>query len=280
MNYRHAYHAGNFADVFKHALLVRLLALLQRKDKGFAYIESHAGGGRYDLHAPAPRDAGEYRAGIGRLWSASESPDSDLGRYLAAVRAVNENGRLRIYPGSPHIARFLLRPQDRMRLAERVPEEYARLRAQFGHDRRVALHLGDGYAMLGAWLPPPERRGLVLIDPPYEDAGEWQRAADAVILAAKRWPRGSYALWYPLKAGAPIERLKTSLVQAGLRKLLLAEITVWPPDTPFRLNGCGMLFLNPPWRFDEGLQDALAGLAERLRQGPSAAACVQWLVPE
>lgn len=280
MNYRHAFHAGNFADVFKHVLLLRLLAALARKDKAFAYIETHAGAGRYALAAPAARKSGEARAGIGRLWQSPAARGEDVARYLAAVRALNHGDGLACYPGSPRIARFLLRPQDRMRLAEAAPAECARLRAEFAHDRQVSVHCGDGYAQLKAWLPPPERRGLVLIDPPYERDEEWRQASEALVAAARRWPQGTYALWYPVKRDAPLARCQADLARAGLRKLLLAEMSVSPADTPFRLNGCGMIVLNPPWRLEQGLAPELEALAERLRQGPSADARVEWLVPE
>ena len=278
MNYRHAFHAGNFADVFKHLILARLLKALQKKDKGFAYIETHAGPGRYDLNAPAARKTGEHRDGIGRLWRAPARDGTE--DYLAAVRALNRGDDLRYYPGSPRIARFLFRPQDRMRLAERAPEECTRLQAEFAGDAQVTVHGGDGYALLKAWLPPPERRGLVLIDPPYERDDEWALARGALLFAAARWPQGIYALWYPLKPGTPLARFKSALATSGLRKLLAAELTVWPADTPFRLNGCGMVILNPPWKFEAELRGLLEPLAPRLRQGPAGGARVEWLVPE
>lgn len=277
MSYRHASHAGNFADVFKHLLLVRLLTALARAPEGFAYIETHAGAGCYEL--PAPRAGGEFRAGIGRLWPGPARPPGDLGRYLEAVRALNPGAALRLYPGSPRIARFLLRAQDRMRLAERAPGDCARLRAGFEHDRQVTVHCGDGYAQLEAWLPPPERRGLVLIDPPYEDDDEWDRAIEGLAAGARRWPRGVYALWYPLEAGAPLARFRAGVMRTGLRRLVCAEMSVSPAGTPPRLNGCGMLVLNPPRRFDARLEADLVALAGRLRQGPSAGARVEWLVP-
>lgn len=278
MNYRHAFHAGNFADVFKHLILVRLLKALQKKDKGFAYLETHAGAGRYHLGAPDPQKTGEYREGIERLWDGDAA--QGIEDYLDAVRAVNRGRRLRYYPGSPRLARFFLRPQDRMRLAEQAPSECARLRAEFTGDSQVMVRCGDGYALLKAWLPPPERRGLVLIDPPYERADEWARARDGLMLALKRWAHGVYALWYPLKAGAPIDRFKTRLVHAGIPKVLSAELTLWPADSPSRLNGCGMLIVNPPWRLDTELGRLLQPLAVRLKQGPAAAARVHWLTPE
>ncbi|MBI3897999.1 MAG: 23S rRNA (adenine(2030)-N(6))-methyltransferase RlmJ [Gammaproteobacteria bacterium] len=277
MNYRHIYHAGNFADVFKHLLLVRLLESFKRKDKGFAYLETHAGAGAYDLQAADAGKTGEYLEGIGRLW---KEPIAGVEEYLAAVRAHNPNGRLRYYPGSPGIAHSLLRPQDRMRLAECVPEECAHLQVAFADDKRVSISCADGYTALKAWLPPPERRGLVLIDPPYERSDEWERLRLALAFAVDRWPTGTFAVWYPLKVGAPVERLKSKLVAAGIRKVLVAELNVWPMDTPFRLNGCGLLIVNPPWQLDAELPALLEPLAKQLQQGPNAAAEVSWLVPE
>jgi 23S rRNA (adenine2030-N6)-methyltransferase len=277
MNYRHLYHAGNFADVFKHAVLVRLLQALKRKPKGFAYVETHAGGGRFDLHAADAQKTGEYRDGIARLWTDPLDGHED---YLAAVRAQNPGGQLRYYPGSPRIARSLLRTQDRMRLAEQLPAECARLQTEFVHDAQVSVSCADGYAALKAWLPPPERRGIVFVDPPYERNDEWERVAEAVATAVTRWPQGVYAVWYPLKPGAPVARLKSALVTAGLRNILAVEFLVWPADTPFRLNGCGMLILNPPWQIDAELRSLLEPLARRLKQGPATAWTVAWLVPE
>lgn len=277
MNYQHLYHAGNFADVFKHVVLARLLAALKRKEKTFAYLETHAGAGRYDLRAPDAVKTGEHRDGIARLW---QEPLATIEDYLAIVRAHNRGTQLRFYPGSPHIARALLRPQDRMRLAEQAEDAYIQLQMDFGNDRQTHLSFADGYQSLKSWLPPPERRGLVLLDPPYERDDEWRRLRDALLLGQKRWPQGSYAVWYPLKAGSPLAKFKNGLVTAGLRNLLVIEMNVWPMDTPFRLNGCGMLLFNPPWQIDEELRELLPPLAERLQQGPNANVTVNWLVPE
>jgi 23S rRNA (adenine2030-N6)-methyltransferase len=277
MNYRHLFHAGNFADVVKHIVLTRLLRALARKDKGFAYLETHAGPGRFDLRAPAAEKTGEYRDGIARLW---REPLADIEDYLAIVRMHNRAGQLRYYPGSPHVARALLRPQDRMRLAEQSPGECEQLHAEFAGDRQVSVACADGYAALKGWLPPPERRGLVLIDPPYERSDEWDRLRTALVFSARRWPQGCYAVWYPLKASAPLARLKSKLVATGLRNMLLLELNVWPDDTPFRLNGCGMLLLNPPWQIDSELRALLPLLAQRLQQGPESSVSVDWLVPE
>jgi 23S rRNA (adenine2030-N6)-methyltransferase len=278
MNYRHTFHAGNFADVFKHAVLVRLLKALQKKNKGFAYIETHAGPGRYDLKAPEPQKTGEYRDGIGRLW---DSQPDGIEDYLAAVRTVNRGKALRYYPGSPRIARFFLRPQDRMRLCEAEPDECERLRAEFTRERQVEVRCGDGYAALKAWLPPPERRGLVLIDPPYESNEEWRHVRDAVLFAVDRWPSGIYAVWYPRKAGAPVESFKAGLAAAGIRRIYMAELDVWTSDVPFRLNGSGVLIVNAPWQIEQSLSNLCKPLTERLKQGPSSPLTrFEWLVPE
>jgi 23S rRNA (adenine2030-N6)-methyltransferase len=267
MNYRHAFHAGNFADVFKHAVLVCLLKALQHKDGGFAYIETHAGAGRYDLRAAAARKSGEFRDGIGRLW---DSPPQGLEDYLAAVREVNRGSTLCCYPGSPRIARFFLRAQDRMRLCESEPSECERLRREFSRDAQVQVRCGDGYAALKGWLPPPERRGVVLIDPPYESDDEWRHVREAIAAAHARWASGIYAVWYPLKGGASVRRFRQELTRIGLGSMLVAELRVWPGDAPFRLNGCGVLVVNPPWRLEAALEKLRKALTERLKQGPGA----------
>ncbi len=280
MNYRHLFHAGQFADVFKHLVLIRLLKALQKKEKGFAYIETHAGAGCYDLKAPEAQKTGEYKDGIARLWGDSTKAEEGIQEYLDFVRTLNPDGTLRYYPGSPRVARFFLRPQDRMRLAEQAPEECARLQTEFSRDSQVTITCDDGYAALKGWLPPPERRGVVLIDPPYEQPQEWQRVLDALLFSSKRWPQGIYAVWYPLKAGASVEQFKAKLIGAGLRKMLSAEFALWPLDAPFRLNGCGMVILNPPWRLEAELERLLTLLANRLEQGSRSHVQVAWLVPE
>ncbi len=278
MNYRHAFHAGNFADVFKHAVLSLLLKSLARKDAPFCYLDTHAGAGRYDLsYAPAQK-TGEYRDGIKRLWHGNAMPD--LADYLAAVRALNDSDALRYYPGSPRLARFFLRPQDRAVLLELQPDECAQLKAEFAGDRQVLVREQDGYAGLKAFLPPKERRGLVLLDPPYESDDEYDRAVEGLRLAHARWDSGIYALWYPIKNRPPVERLHRRLVATGIRKILLAEFCPWPEDTAMRLNGCGMVVVNPPWKLDETLYQLLPALLEQLRQHPAARAGVSWLVPE
>lgn len=280
MNYRHAFHAGNFADVFKHVVLVLALQALHRKDTPFCYFDTHAGAGRYDLDGSAAQASGEYRDGIGRLWDWRDPPEG-LGVYLEAVRALNPDGRLRYYPGSPRLARRLLRAQDRMVLCERHPETAARLAREFAGERQVRMRGGeDGYRALQAWLPPRERRGLVLIDPPYEAEDEFERVLAALRAAHRRWPTGIYMVWYPIKTRPAVARFHRALQQSGIRKILVAECLLYPEDVALRLNGCGLVIVNPAWRLEETLNGIFPSLIERLRRTPASWANADWLVPE
>jgi 23S rRNA (adenine2030-N6)-methyltransferase len=279
MNYRHIYHAGNFADVFKHALLAQLLKALQRKDAPFCYLDTHAGIGRYDLHHEAAQKTGEYRTGISRLWNVTGLP-ADFDDYLAAVRALNRGDHLRFYPGSPRIARHLLRPQDRMVLLEMHPEEAAMLRAEFHGDAQVAVHEQDGYAGLKGFLPPKEKRGLVLIDPPYEQKDDFDRIIAGLKVAHERWSGGTYAIWYPIKDRPTIDRFHRRLLATGIRKILLAELAIYPLDSAFRLNGSGMIVVNPPWQFMETVRPLLTDMQERLRLDAPGSRRLEMLVEE
>ncbi len=278
MNYRHIFHAGNFADVFKHVVLSLLLKSLHRKDTPFCYLDTHAGAGRYDLSSEAAQKTGEYRDGIQRLWDRDVLPE--VADYLAAVHATNAEGRLRYYPGSPAIARFFLRPQDRMVLLELQADECAALQARYAGDRQVVVQRQDGYAGLKAHLPPKERRGLVLLDPPYESNQEYEQIVAGLRVAHERWASGMYAIWYPIKDRAPVERFHRALVATGIRRILLAEFCPFPEDSGFRLNGCGMVMINPPWKLEETLRRLLPGLLDVLRQHPAARTALTWLAPE
>ncbi len=280
MNYRHAYHAGNFADVVKHATLALLIRRLQAKDKPFRVIDTHAGTGLYDLAGAAASKTGEWEGGIGRLLAAHLPPSlSDLlAPYLAAVTAANPDGGLRFYPGSPWIARHLLRPLDRLTAVELHPEDHAALAKHLAGDRQVkAVHL-DGWLALRAFVPPKERRGLVLVDPPFEDRDEFSMMTGAIQRAWARWPTGIYALWYPLKDAAAVARFRQTLATAGLGEILIAELTVEMPAAG-RFSGCGLAIVNPPWCFADDLAAVLAGLAPVLARGPGARAEVWPLTP-
>lgn len=278
MNYRHVFHAGNFADVVKHVVLSLLLKSLHRKDTPFCYLDTHAGAGRYDLSIAAAQKTGEYREGILRLWNSEPPPETV--DYLAAVRALNDGKTLRYYPGSPAIGRILLRPQDRMVLLESQPDECSLLKTAFAGDRQVTVRSQDGYAGLKALLPPVEKRGLVLIDPPYESDKEYEQVATGLRIAYKRWQSGMYAAWYPVKNRPPLDRFHRALVASGIRKIMIIELCPYPEDSGFRLNGCGMVIINPPWTLEETLRPLLPRLLAVLQQHPAGHTAVSWLVPE
>ena len=280
MNYRHAFHAGNFADVFKHAILLVLLDALAAKDRPLCYFDTHAGRGSYRLDDAEALKTGEWRDGIGRLFDMPQVP-APLRRYLDAIRACDPDGALREYPGSPLLAARTLRVNDRLMLCETQPDEAAALRALFHGDRRVQVHQRDGYAALNALLPPAEKRGLVLIDPPFEaQAGEFAAIETALTKAHARWPTGVYAVWYPIKSHRTVVPFHRHLSQGPFDKALVAELMVHPDDSPLRLNGCGMLITNPPWQLDTTLAVMLPALRGALAQSSGASWQLRWLRSE
>jgi 23S rRNA (adenine2030-N6)-methyltransferase len=282
MNYRHAFHAGNFGDVLKHVVLVALLERLAQKDKPFFFLDTHAGRGRYDLDGEAARKSGEGAAGIRKLASAQDLPPL-LARYLGLVRGFDPANadRIRFYPGSPWIAAMLMRPTDRGALCELAPMEAENLRRELARDSRFAVHLRDGYEALKALLPPRERRGLVLVDPPYEtQERELAQVADSLAAAQKRWPQGVYAAWYPIKRAATVDGFHGSLVSRGVTRLLVAELSIHPEDSAVGLNGSGMVLLNPPWKTDEELAESLPAVHAALSPSGAGGTRVEWLVPE
>lgn len=277
MNYRHAFHAGNFADVFKHAVLLALLDALTAKDKPLCYFDTHAGCGAYRLDEAEALKTGEWRDGIGRLFDDAEIP-KPLQRYVTAIRACNPERALRVYPGSPMLAAQALRADDRLVLCEAQADEAGALRRQFRNDRRTHVHARDGYAALNALLPPPEKRGLVLIDPPFEaQEGEFAAIEAALSKAHARWPNGVYAVWYPIKSHRTIAPFHRHLSKGPFERVLVAELMVQPDDSPIRLNGCGMLIANPPWQIDGTLSALLSVLRDALARSPRASQHLRWL---
>jgi 23S rRNA (adenine2030-N6)-methyltransferase len=294
MNYRHAFHAGNFADVFKHAILARILTRLREKPAPFRVIDTHAGEGLYDLAGEAANRTGEWRDGIGRLAEAIlPGPSAELLEpYLAAVRACNREEGLRFYPGSPLIARYLLRDQDRLIACEVVPEAAAALAL---HLRAAATAPGavgphprprdrisqrgykvlsmDGWLALSAYVPVKERRGLVIVDPPYERPDDFIRLGDGVVAAHFKWPSGIYLMWYPVKDRDGPDRLGTILRRAAIPKLLRIEVTVAPQ--PLGLGACGIIVINPPWKLAADLDVVLPALLGILERAPGSA--ITWL---
>jgi 23S rRNA (adenine2030-N6)-methyltransferase len=258
MNYRHAFHAGNFADCMKHALLLWLLAAMQKKPAGIFVLDSHAGIGRYDLSGPEATRTGEWHRGIARL----ANPPLELADYVGLVE------ELGLYPGSPWLLRARLRAQDRMACCELHQEDHATLRRLFARDAQVSVHLRDAWEAIGALLPPKsEKRALVLIDPPFEAADEFDQLARAICLANLRMPNAVIAAWYPIKHRAPPRFFHQAIKDSGVRDVLVAELWLREPLDASRLNGCGLLVVNPPYGFDAAangmLAALLAGLGER-----------------
>ena len=257
MNYRHRFHAGNAADVFKHIVLLEIVAALKTKPTPFLVLDTHAGAGRYALKAP-----GEFEDGIGRLWPARDQLPA-AAAYFDALQTVNPGSRLAEYPGSPLLIAHALRPHDRAVLTELHPEEHSALRATLRAFPNAAVHLQDAAQALKAFLPPRENRGLVLIDPPYEQREELERLPALLSTALTRWRNGVFALWYPIKARGPIERFKAALARLDAPWLAVEFMTL-PEDAPMRLNGSGMAVFNPPWKLVERLREILPPVAARL----------------
>ncbi len=268
MNYRHAFHAGNFGDCMKHALLIWLLRAMQRKPAPLFVLDTHAGAGHYDLTARTE----EWRQGIGRLL---DDPPLELADYVALRRS------LALYPGSPAITRALLRPHDRLACCELHPDEVLALRRRFAADRQVAVHHRDAWEALGALLPPKERRGLVLIDPPFEAPNEFAYLVRGLIAGWQRFRTGVFAAWYPIKHRAPVRRFLTDVSDSGICRVVTAELCLREPLDPTRLNGCGMLVINPPYRFDQEAPGILASLLDRLGdREPGESATIRRIVDE
>lgn len=283
MNYRHGYHAGNHADVLKHLVLVALLDALKRKDAPFFVLDTHAGRGRYDLRSDQARRTGEAAAGITRLQAAAPAGPPALRAYLDAVATCvgDEPG----YPGSPLLVAHALRPQDRLAACELQPDEAAALRSVLAGDPRCHVHQRDGYAAVKALLPPREgkvrfARGLVLLDPPYEaQEGEYEPIVAALREGLERFPQGIYALWYPIKRRATLLPLMRKIAALPARSALTIELLVCPENLPLRMNGSGMLILNPPWQLDAEIEPALLPLAQ-IMGDPDASWRLSWLKQE
>jgi 23S rRNA (adenine2030-N6)-methyltransferase len=291
MNYRHAFHAGNFADVMKHITVARVVEHLKKKPAPFRVIDVHAGTGLYHLDSDEAERTGEWREGVGRLYRdgtcdpapLSASAEPLLAPWRKAIASVNDGLRLQRYPGSPEIVRLLTREQDRLALNELHPEDYAALVARYRREERAKTLQLDGWTAVKALLPPPERRGLVLIDPPYEAPGEVRRAVDALREAHRRFATGVLCLWYPVKAQADADSLARTAAALALPKTLRAELTVRRADGGDKLNGSGLILINPPFGLEAELRILLPPLAARMADASArfrGGARVEWLVEE
>jgi 23S rRNA (adenine2030-N6)-methyltransferase len=262
MNYRHAFHAGRFADVHKHSILVRVLLYLRQKPAAFRVIDTHAGAGRYDLSAPEPSRSGEWHDGVERLWQARLSgPVHELlAPYLDIVAAFNRSGVLRVYPGSPLIATSLMRQQDRLIACELERSAAAALAAALRGERNAKALTIDGWTAAGAYVPPRERRGLVLIDSPFEDPADFDRLASVLSIAHRKWPTGTYLLWYPIKDRNAPDALARRLKRLDLADMLRCELMLGAPRTEGGLAGSGILVVNPPFRLEQDLRALMPAL--------------------
>jgi 23S rRNA (adenine2030-N6)-methyltransferase len=263
LSYRHSFHAGNFADVLKHLVLVRILRYMTQKEKPLLYLDTHAGAGAYELPTLQTEKTPEFAGGIGRLWGRTDLPDA-VADYVAQVRLVNEGEPLRRYPGSPWFARQLLRSNDRLALHELHPADFLLLQESFRDDRRTQVRREDGFHSCRALLPPGERRALVLIDPPYELKEDYQRVVDTLIAAHRRFHNGTYAIWYPVVERQRIVRLEKALKASGIRKMLLLELGITADRPGFGMTASGMVVVNPPWSLAAEMKPVLGYLAEIL----------------
>jgi 23S rRNA (adenine2030-N6)-methyltransferase len=281
VNYRHAYHAGNFADVFKHVVLTRIVEYLKRKDAAFRVIDIHAGIGLYDLSSKEAQKTGEWRDGIGRLAGKRFKPEVEalLRPYVEAVGIEDGQGEVEEYPGSPLLARRLLRRQDRLFAIELHLEDATRLKAVFAGDVQVRVMELDGWLALGAQLPPKEKRGLVVIDPPFEEPGEFERMVSGLAKAHHRWPGGVYALWYPIKDRKAVADFRGALRDSGIEKILDASFVIREPSAEPALDGCGMIVVNPPYTLADELKVLLPTLTGILSAGPGAKFAIDWISP-
>ncbi|MGB3502164.1 MAG: 23S rRNA (adenine(2030)-N(6))-methyltransferase RlmJ [Mesorhizobium sp.] len=282
MNYDHAYHAGNFADVVKHAVMVRVIEYLKRKEKPFRVIDTHAGEGVYDLSSERAQKTGEWLTGIGRLIEAQLDPDvaALLAPYLEIVVALNPDGGLRLYPGSPEITRSLLRKQDRLTAIELKPDAASVLRHRFADDYQARIIELDGWLALGAHVPPKEKRGFVIVDPPYEVENEFGHIIEGLARAWRRWPDGIYAFWYPIKDVAGVGRFRNALKGLGIPSILDVALSVRPPAQLPRLDGTGMIIVNPPYTLEQELRVMLPALRGVLALEDGAKWSVEWLAGE
>ena len=280
LSYRHSFHAGNHADVLKHIVLMLILENLKLKDKGFYYLDTHAGVGRYQLSSDEAEKTGEYKEGIGRLWERTDLPQ-EISRYVDLIKHLNFGAKtLRYYAGSPLIAAQLLRPQDRALLTELHPRDFPLLRNNFKEFKNVSVKCDNGFQQLKATLPPKERRGLVLIDPPYELKEDYDLVVKAAEEGYKRFATGTYAIWYPVVLRQQTKRIFKGLQASGIRKILKIELAVRPDSDQRGMTASGMAVINPPWTLENQMKAMLPYLVKTLVPEDTGSWTVEWITPE
>ena len=279
LSYRHSFHAGNHADVLKHTVQSLIIESLKEKEKPFLYLDTHAGAGRYLLSGEHAERTGEYLEGIARIWKRDDLP-AELEPYISAVSHFNRSGQLRYYPGSPLIARQLLRPQDSLQLTELHPSDFPLLRGEFLKDERARVERADGYQQLKSKLPPASRRGLILIDPPYEIKTDYQAVVQGISEGYKRFATGVYALWYPVVLRNQIKRMMNDLEATGIRRILQIELAVRPDSDQRGMTASGMIVINPPWKLEQQMATLLPWLHKALVPAGTGHTTLKWVVPE
>ncbi|AOM41999.1 23S rRNA (adenine(2030)-N(6))-methyltransferase RlmJ [Xenorhabdus hominickii] len=279
LSYRHSFHAGNHADVLKHTVQSLIIESLKAKEKPFLYLDTHAGAGRYQLSGEHAERTGEYLEGIARIWQRDDIPE-EFTAYIDVVKAMNPNGSLRYYPGSPLIARHLLREYDELNLSELHSSDFPLLRTEFSRDSRARVLREDGYQQLKSKLPPRSRRGFVLIDPPYELKSDYQSVVKGIWEGHKRFATGTYALWYPVVLRQKIKRLVKDLEATGIRKVLQIELGVRPDSDQRGMTASGMIVINPPWKLEQQMKAVLPWLHQVLVPEGTGHTSVEWIIPE
>ncbi|STO55637.1 DNA (exogenous) processing protein [Canicola haemoglobinophilus] len=280
LSYRHSFHAGNHADVLKHIVQMLIIENLQLKEKGFYYLDTHSGVGRYRLFSEEAEKTAEYQEGIARLWDKEDLPE-EVQRYVSLVKKLNYGGKeLRYYAGSPFIAAQLLRPQDRALLTELHPADYPLLRNTFKEFANISTKRDNGFQQLKATLPPKERRGLVLIDPPYELKEDYDLVVKAIEEGYKRFATGIYAIWYPVVLRQQTKRIIKGLENTGIRKILQIELAVRPDSEQRGMTASGMIVINPPWTLEEQMKKILPYLTRTLVPEGTGSWSVKWITPE
>ncbi|WP_387465975.1 23S rRNA (adenine(2030)-N(6))-methyltransferase RlmJ [Photorhabdus sp. RM323S] len=279
LSYRHSFHAGNHADVLKHTVQSLIIESLKEKEKPFLYLDTHAGAGRYQLSGERAERTGEYLEGIARVWQREDLPQ-ELKAYMSAVTALNQSSNLRYYPGSPLIARHLLRQDDKFNLTELHSSDYPLLRNEFSRDNRSRVVREDGYQQLKSQLPPQSRRGFILIDPPYELKSDYQAVVQAIQEGYKRFATGVYALWYPVVLRQQIKRLVRDLEATGIRHILQIELAVRPDSDQRGMTASGMIVINPPWKLEQQMKSVLPWLHKVLVPEGTGHTLVKWIAPE
>lgn len=279
LSYRHSFHAGNYADVLKHIVQLLILEALQQKEKGFLYLDTHAGAGLYSLQSFEAEKTAEFTEGIGYLWERDDLPEI-VRHYLQQVKQVNPKDKLNFYPGSPLLAANLLRPQDRAILTELHPSDYPLLRKNMQKFSNIQVKRENGFQQLKSTLPPKERRGFVLIDPPYELKEDYQLVVDAIVEGYKRFATGTYAIWYPVVLRQQIKKMIHSFEATQIRKILQIELGIRSDSTQRGMTASGMIVINPPWKLESQMREILPYLSEVLAPAGTGHWSVNWVTPE